>query len=36
MGLNPWSACYLFWSTVFFGAGKALMDIAEQMEGEDE
>lgn len=35
MGLNPIAAFYLFWSTMFLGASKTLMDIAEQVESEE-
>lgn len=34
--MNPLAAFYLFWSTAFLGASKVLMDIAEQVEGDDE
>lgn len=35
MGMNPVAAAYLWWATLFLGASKACMDIAEQVEGEE-
>jgi hypothetical protein len=35
MGLNPLTVWTLWWSTMFLGASKVLMDAAEQMEGDE-
>jgi hypothetical protein len=32
--MNPVTAFYLWWSTMFLGASKVCADIAEQMEGD--
>jgi len=35
MGWNPIAAWAMFWATVSMGATQTLLDIAEQMEGEE-
>jgi hypothetical protein len=36
MGLNPVAAWWLWWSTALLGASKVCMDIAEQVESDDD